>query len=44
MSLYVILLTLHNLNRWLVLLSGIWALLRVSGNPANALALRSDCR
>lgn len=24
--------------------SGIWALLRVSGNPANALALRSDCR
>ncbi|WP_034383238.1 hypothetical protein [Deinococcus sp. YIM 77859] len=27
-TLYVILLTLHNLTRWLVLLAGIWALLR----------------
>lgn len=27
-TLYVILLTLHNLTRWLVLLAGVWALLR----------------
>ncbi|GAA5532791.1 hypothetical protein [Deinococcus aluminii] len=27
-TLYVILLTLHNLVRWLVLLAGVWALLR----------------
>ena len=27
-TLYVVLLTLHNLNRWLVLLTGIWALAR----------------
>lgn len=27
-TLYVILLTLHNLTRWLVLLAGIWALVR----------------
>ena len=28
MSLYVILLTLHNLNRWLVLLAGLWAVVQ----------------
>ncbi|MBB5232722.1 hypothetical protein [Deinococcus budaensis] len=27
-TLYLILLTLHNLTRWLVLLAGVWALLR----------------
>ncbi|CAM4372420.1 hypothetical protein [Deinococcus marmoris] len=27
-TLYVILLTLHNINRWLVLLAGVWALFR----------------
>lgn len=36
MSLYLILLTLHNINRWLVLLSGLWTLARtlpgLSGN------------
>lgn len=28
MSLYVVLLTLHNLNRWLVLLFGLWAVIQ----------------
>lgn len=28
MSLYLILLTLHNINRWLVLLAGVWTLIR----------------
>lgn len=36
MSLYVVLLTLHNINRWLVLLSGLWAIVQnfslLSGN------------
>lgn len=27
-TVYVILLTLHNLNRWLVLLTGVWTLIR----------------
>lgn len=27
-TLYLVLLTLHNLNRWLVLLTGVWALLQ----------------
>lgn len=36
MSLYVILLTLHNLNRWLVLLSGLWAVVQsLAGQNGN---------
>lgn len=36
MSLYVILLTLHNLNRWLVLLSGLWTVIQnMSGLGGN---------
>lgn len=30
-TLYTILLTLHNINRWLVLLTGLWALIRSLG-------------
>lgn len=36
MSLYVILLTLHNLNRWLVLLFGVWSVVQnMSGLSGN---------
>lgn len=36
MSLYLILLTLHNINRWLVLLSGLWAVVQsLAGQSGN---------
>jgi hypothetical protein len=44
-TLYVILLTLHNINRWLVLLTGAWALFRgFSGLSSGRTFTASDRR